>query len=162
MFRSCLALLIVGLLLGVAPALAQPPVTETELFDSIEVFPAGAEENPCPFELTLHHHGTFITTTFFDSSGAPVRTLVRSAHFTETLSANGKEITALSPVAVHVDPATNIAVATGNQRHFIVPGVGIVYAQAGRFVLDLNRGVIISVSGLDIPPGSQLCAALAP
>jgi hypothetical protein len=87
---------------------------------------------------------------------------VRSAHFTETLSANGKELTALSPVAVHVDPTTNIAVATGNQRHFVVPGVGIVYAQAGRFVVDLNSGAILSVSGLDLPPGSELCAALAP
>jgi hypothetical protein len=162
MFRSFFGLVIVGLLLGAAPAVAQPPVTETELFDSIEVFPAGAAENPCPFELTLHHHGTFLTTTFFDSNGEPVRKLVRSAHFTETLSANGKELTALSPVAVHVDPTTNIAVATGNQRHFVVPGVGIVYAQAGRFVVDLNSGAILSVSGLDLPPGSELCAALAP
>ena len=148
MLPRFVGLVIVGLLLAVPPASAQQPITETELFDSTEVFPAGAPDNPCPFELTLHHHGTFITTTFFDSSGAPVRQLVRSAHFTETLSANGKEITALSPVAVHVDPTTNIAVATGNQRHSSCPASASLRA-SGSLCRRPEGGAILSVSGLD-------------
>jgi hypothetical protein len=35
-------------------------------------------------------------------------------------------------------------VATGNQRHFIVPGVGIVYARAGHVVIDLNNGSVLT------------------
>lgn len=51
---------------------------------------------------------------------------------------------------------------TGNQRHFIVPGAGVVYAQAGRFVIDLGTGTLVSVSGLDIPLNAEICAAIAP
>jgi hypothetical protein len=71
-------------------------------------------------------------------------------------------ISSKSPAMVHLDPATNTVVGTGNQRHFIVPGLGILYAQAGRFVIDLNTGETISVSGLDIALSERLCAALAP
>lgn len=71
-------------------------------------------------------------------------------------------ISSKSPAMIHVDPATNIAVGRGNQRHFILPGLGILYAQAGRFVINLNTGETISVSGLDVPLSERLCAALAP
>ena len=145
-------------------ALATPPVTETEITDETFVLPAGTEGNPCSFDLTYHNQGTFIFTTHFDSAGAPVRILARSSpgHFLETYSANGKEISARSTAVGHVDLATGTLFGTGNQRHFIVPGVGIVFAQAGRFVIDFPAGGIISVSGLDIPQGAAFCAALAP
>jgi hypothetical protein len=35
-------------------------------------------------------------------------------------------------------------VTTGNQRHFVVPGVGLVLAQARRLVWDLTNEEIIS------------------
>ena len=145
-------------------ALATPPVTETEITDETFVLPAGTEGNPCSFDLTYHNQGTFIFTTHFDSAGAPVRIFARSSpgHFLETYSANGKEISARSTAVGHVDLATGTLFGTGNQRHFIVPGVGIVFAQAGRFVIDFPAGGIISVSGLDIPQGAAFCAALAP
>jgi len=50
--------------------------------------------------------------------------------------------------------------STGNQRHVIVPGVGPVLAQAGRFEVDPNTGSLTAVFGLDIPAGSEFCAAL--
>ena len=50
--------------------------------------------------------------------------------------------------------------ATGNQRHVIVLGVGPVLAQAGRFGVDPNMGSLTDVFGLDIPAGSEFCAAL--
>jgi hypothetical protein len=145
-------------------ALATPPGTETEITDETFVLPAGTEGNPCSFDLTYHNQGTFIFTTHFDSAGTPVRIFARSSpgHFLETYSANGKEISARSTAVGHVDLATGTLFGTGNQRHFIVPGVGIVFAQAGRFVIDFPAGGIISVSGLDIPQGAAFCAALAP
>ena len=51
--------------------------------------------------------------------------------------------------------------ATGNQRHLIVPGVGPVLAQAGRFVVDLETGNLTAVYGLNIPAGGEFCAALS-
>jgi hypothetical protein len=160
-----LALLLAVTVLALpAAAFATPPVTETETIDETFVLPAGTEGNPCSFDLTYRNQGTFIFTTHFDSAGVPVRIFARSSpgHFRETYSANGKEVSARSTAVGHVDLATGTLVGTGNQRHFIVPGVGIVFAQAGRFVIDFPDGGIISVSGLDIPQGEEFCAALAP
>jgi hypothetical protein len=58
--------------------------------------------------------------------------------------------------------ATNTLVGTGNQRHFVVPGGGVVCAQAGRFVIDVATGNVVSVPGLDVPQTAEFCAALAP
>jgi len=161
--RLVLLLALTALALPVA-VFATPPVTETMPIDETFLLPAGTEGNPCSFDLTYHNQGTFLLTTHFDSAGAPVRVFARSSpgHFLETYSANGKEISARSTAVVHLDLATNTLVGTGNQRHFIVPGAGIVFAQAGRFVIDFPDGGILSVSGLDIPQGAEFCAALAP
>jgi hypothetical protein len=77
-----------------------------------------------------------VAATFFDRDGTPIRQLIRSKDFTETYSARG------------------------NQRHLIVPGVGPVLAQAGHFLID-GKGNLVDVSGLNIPAGSEFCAALS-
>jgi hypothetical protein len=140
---------------------AATPVRSTVVLDETFVYPVG-DPNPCPFEVTYRNQGTFFVTTFVDANGTTIRELDRGAYFLESYSANGKVISSKSPAMVHLDPATNTVVGTGNQRHFIVPGLGILYAQAGRFVIDLNTGETISVSGLDVPLSERLCAALAP
>lgn len=102
--------------------------------------------------------------TFFDRDGAPVRQLIRSAKFTETYSANGRSLTTISVAPVHLtatDGELTGIVGTGNTRHLIVPGVGPVLAQAGRLVIDPATGSLTAVYGLDIPAGSEFCAALA-
>jgi hypothetical protein len=158
-FRLIL-LLAVTVLASASAASAAPPVRSTVVVDETFVYPAG-DPNPCPFEITYRNQGTFLVTTFVDSSGTVVRELDRSAHFLESYSANGKVISSKSPATIHLDPATNIVVGTGNLRHFIVPGLGFIYAQAGRFVIDLDTGETLSVSGLDVPLNERICAALA-
>ncbi len=143
-------------------AFATPPTTEAILFDETFVYAPGSDENPCSFELTYHNEGTYLVTTYLDSSGVVVRQFARGIDFLETYSANGKVISSRTPASVHFDVATNTLVGTGNQRHFIVPGVGVVYAQAGRFVIDLATGNLVSSAGLDIPQSEVFCAALAP
>jgi hypothetical protein len=145
-----------------AAALATPPETDTIVVDETFVYPVGTTDNPCPFELTYHNSGTFIVTTHLDADGTIVRQFARGTDFLETYSANGKEISSITPATIHFDPATNALIGTGNQRHFIVPGAGAVYAQAGRFVIDLVTGDLITSSGLDIPLGAGICTALAP
>src|SRR5204863_7969570 len=104
-------------------------------------------------------------TTFFDREGTPIRQLVRSEQFTETYSANDRSLTTKSTgsVLLTIDPTTGEIVLTGrgNQRHLIVPGVGPVLAQAGHFLID-SQGNLVDVSGLNIPAGSEFCAALSP
>jgi hypothetical protein len=102
----------------------------------------------------------FIVTTHLDADGTTVRQFARGTNFLETHSANGKEISSITPATIHFDPATNTLIGTGNQRHFIVPGAGVVNAQAGRFVIDLATGDLITSSGLDIPLGAEICTAL--
>jgi hypothetical protein len=62
---------------------------------------------------------------------------------------------------VHVDLATGQSTATGNQRHVTVPGVGVVFATAGHYVIVTETGEVLAFSGLDVPPGEELCAALS-
>jgi hypothetical protein len=145
-----------------AAALATPPETDTIVVDETFVYPVGSTDNPCPFELTYHNSGTFIVTTHLDADGTTVRQFARGTDFLETYSANGKEISSITPATIHFDPATNTLVGTGNQRHFIVPGAGVVYAQAGRFVIDVVTGDLITSSGLDIPLDAEICTALTP
>ena len=153
--------LAVAVLASASAVSAAPPLRSTVVLDETFVYPVG-DPNPCPFEVTYRNQGTFFVTTFVDANGNAIRELDRGAYFLESYSANGKVISSKSPAMIHVDPATNIAVGTGNQRHFIAPGLGILYAQAGRFVIDLNTGETISVSGLDVPLSERLCVALAP
>ncbi len=129
------------------------------MLDETFVYPVG-DPNPCPFEVTYRNQGTFFVTTFIDADGNTIRELDRGAYFLESYSANGNVISSKSPAVGHLDPATNIVVGTGSQRHFTVAGLGIVYAQAGRFVIDGNTGETISVSGLDVPLSDKLCTAL--
>jgi hypothetical protein len=93
----------------------------TVVLDETFVYPVG-DPNPCPFEVTYRNQGTFFVTTFVDANGNTIRELDRSAYFLESYSANGQVISSKSPAMIHVDPATNPIVGTGNQRHFIVPG----------------------------------------
>jgi hypothetical protein len=153
--------LAVAVLASASSVSAATPLRSKVVIDETFVYPVG-DPNPCPFEVTYRNQGTFFVTTFVDANGNTIRELDRGAYFLESYSANGKVISSKSPAMTHVDPTTNTIVGTGNQRHFIVPGLGIVYAQAGRFVIDQNTGETISVSGLDVPLSERLCAALAP
>lgn len=157
--RLVLALACAVAVLPVTVAGATPPTRNVVPFHEVEVVPAG---EACAFEVTIHHDGTFITTTFYDPEGTPIRRLIRfGEHFTETYSANGRSLSTISISPAHTDLRTGETTATGNQRHVIVPGVGVVYATAGRYVIVTGTGELLAFSGLDVPPGDELCAALS-
>jgi len=151
-----------------ATAEASPPTVTVEPYELVEVIAPGEPlifgTNPCPFAITLHHQGTFVTTTFFDAQGTPIRLLGRPKAFTETYSANGRSISTKSVASVRIEATNGEITITGrgSQRHLHLPGAGLLLAQAGRFVLDPETGVVISFSGLNIPAGSEFCAALSP
>src|SRR3954466_368277 len=98
--RLTLAVCCALAVLPVASAAAMPPTVEVSPFELVEVVAPGETlnfgTNPCPFTVTIHHQGTFVLTTFFDSDGTPIRQLGRSMEFTETYSANGRSLTTKS------------------------------------------------------------------
>src|SRR4051794_12807630 len=160
---SCMAAV-----LPIASAVATPPTVEAMPYDVVEVIapgePLGFATNPCTFTVTLHHEGTFVYRTFLDPDGTPVRQLIRSAHFTETYSANGRSLSTISVAPAHLQATggeLTAITATGNQRHVIIPGVGPLLAQAGRFTVDPATGTLTAVYGLNIPAGGEFCAALS-
>jgi hypothetical protein len=165
--RIAVAAACVTAVLPLAFAGATPPTVEVMPYDLVEVIapgePLNFDTNPCPFAVTLHHQGTFVYRTFVDRDGTPVRQLVRSAHFTETYSANGRSLTTISVAPAHLRATDGeLAItATGNLRHVIVPGLGPVLAQAGRFGVDPETGSLTAAYGLNIPAGSDFCAALS-
>ena len=151
-----------------AAAEASPPSVTVEPYELVEVIGPGEPlifgTNPCPFAVTLHHEGTLVTTTFFDAEGTPIRLLGRSKAFTETYSANGRSISTKSVASVRIE-ATNGEITytgRGSQRHLKLPGLGLLLAQAGRFSIDPETGVVLSYSGLNLPASSEFCAALSP
>jgi hypothetical protein len=174
MIRTVLRLVALAAVAGTAAmwtpitAVASPPTVTVEPYELVEVIAPGEPlifgTNPCPFAITVHHQGTFVTTTFFDAQGTPIRLLGRSKAFTETYSANGHSISTRSVATVRIEAINDEITITGrgNQRHIHVPGVGLLLAQAGRFAIDPETGVVISFSGLNIPAGSEFCAALSP
>jgi len=158
-FARVLACTCAVTVLAAVPAAATPPTVEVEPFHLVEVVPAG---EACAFDVTIQHDGTMVTTTFYDRDGTPVRRLIRwGEHFTETYSANGRSLTTISIAPARIDLATGQVTATGNQRHVIVPGVGVVYATAGHYVFVLGTGEVLAFSGFDVPPGDEFCAALS-
>jgi hypothetical protein len=163
--RLTLAVCCALAVLPVASAAALPPTVEVTPFELVEVVAPGETlvygTNPCPFTITIHHEGTFVITTFFDRDGTPIRQLGRSVDFTETYSANGLSLTTKSTASVRIEATDGALTFTGrgNQRHLSVAGVGPVLANAGRYVSDLDG--LVSASGLNIPAGSDFCAALS-
>src|SRR3954454_22475579 len=153
------------LALPLASAAAVPPVVEVTPFELVEIVAPGEPlvygTNPCPFTVMIHHQGTFVITTFFDRDATPIRQLGRSVDFTETYSANGLSLTTKSTASVRIEATDGELTFTGrgNQRHLSVPGVGPVLANAGRYVSDLEG--LVSASGLNVPAGSDFCAALS-
>src|SRR3954463_11518848 len=164
---GCLAIVAACMVaaLPVSSAEAAPPTVEVMPFELIEIVAPGEPllfgTNPCHFTVTIHHQGNFVATTFFDQNGTPIRQLVRSEGFTETYSANGRSLTTKSTASVIIEATDGELTFTGrgNQRHVTVPGVGPVVANAGRYVSDFDG--LVSASGLNIPAGSDFCAALS-
>jgi len=138
-------------------AAARTPTTVTEPTDYSQTF--SGPDSPCGFDVTFTGSGTVTVTTYYDSSGQPVRA---SAHgsLTHTVSSQWHTLSSNGPAPVHLDLATGLYTDTGKEFAFHVPGAGVVWTQNGRFVFgDIG---VISYSGLNTLDTDALCAALAP
>jgi len=155
--------LIVAVLVAVAAffplaASADPPTVELVPVNDVQVF-AGAD-SPCPFDITFTGTGTVRRTTYYDSSGTPIRQTIHGA-LTHTIFSAWHTLVSNGPAPVHIDLVTGQMVDTGMEVAFHVPGDGIVFGQSGRLTLAAD-GSQLDFVGHSVVDTAALCAALAP
>jgi hypothetical protein len=124
---------------------AQPPAVQLVPVDDVEVF--AGPDSPCPFDITSTSTGTVKLTTYFDSSGTPIRQSVHGS-LTHTISSAWHTLVSNGPAPVHVDLATGQMVDTGKELAFqlTLAADGSEFSFVGHSVVDT----------------AELCAALAP
>jgi hypothetical protein len=140
-----LALIVLPLAFAGA-ALAVPPTTEvTTIVDSVTV-----DSDICAdfgFDVTFVENGTFKTTTFYDSEGNVVKSILSNfdVRYTSTATANGKTLSTNYPLVFITYTDADIRVGLRNAYH--VPGEGVVLLDAGRLILDPATGEVTFEAG---------------
>jgi hypothetical protein len=165
-----LAVLATLALAGLAPgatASAAPPDRTVVTVD--EEGYAVKSSARCGFDILLRTKGTIRITEFRDRDGELRRSLTvyPGLTYTFTNQATGKSITSVSPDPEHVtfnpDGSFTMTV-TGLIMHWVVPGQGVLGADAGRLVMtiDANGELISEVqTGHHEPRFPALCQILA-
>jgi hypothetical protein len=156
-----LALSLIALPLAfAASALATPPTTEVTFQDFTIVDTA-----LCGFAITFHQNGNFKTTTYYDSAGNPVKSILTNYNlrFTETATANGKTLLSNYPAVYITSYPSGASVQTGLRSNYTVPGAGRVLLDAGRIVFDPSGAVLFEAGQHQFLDGSAtaFCAYFA-
>ena len=155
---SSLVIVLVAAMAALFPlsASAQAPAGVLVPVNDIEVF-AGAD-SPCPFDVTFTGTGTIKLTTYYDNTGTPIRESIHGS-LAHTVSSAWHTLSSKGPAPVHIDLTAGVAIDTGKEFAFHIPGSGVVWAQNGRFVFgDIG---LISYTGLNSLDTNALCGALA-
>jgi hypothetical protein len=118
----------------------------------------------CPgFTISGEFDITRIVFTFYDSNGAPIRTVTHiDADGTLTNGATGKTLADHGNQIITTDPLTGEVIVVGPSRVDTAPGEGVVFAQVGRVVRE--NGQVVEIDGRnDILEGNlaHLCAYMA-
>jgi hypothetical protein len=116
-------------------------------------------DSACAFDITFSAAGTVKVTTYYDNAGVPIRLSIHGS-LAHTVASAWHFLYSKGPAPVHIDLTTGVAVDTGKEFAFHIPGSGLVWAQNGRFVFS-DTG-LISYNGLNSLDTTTLCAALAP
>jgi hypothetical protein len=160
--RRFLLLVIAALPLALAPAAAAATPTTVE-----ESFHRSAPNfATCPgFTVRGEFDVTRTATTFYDQDGTPIRQVIH-VHFVGALSnsVSGKSLADEGGQIVTLDLVEGTATIVGRQRVDTEPGLGVVFADAGRVVRAAVGPAIFFVAGQhDLIEGDieRLCAYLA-
>lgn len=144
-----------------SPALATPPQSE-QLVDiglgALPTIDCGG------FSLTYEMSGERARiTTYFDSSGTPIRMRVRwTIHGTLTHSLTGGVLRDQSSLNITTDLNTGEQSIVGVGFHYAIPGKGLIFLDAGRIVLNSDGSIEFLAGPKDALPGfGPLCDALA-
>jgi hypothetical protein len=138
-------------------ASATPPTTVQMPGDYSQSF--SGPDSPCGFDITFIAAGTVTVTTYYHNAGLPIRESVHGS-LSHTVSSAWHTLFSKGPAPVHIDLTAGLAVDTGKEFAFHIPGSGVVWAQNGRFVFGDNG--LISYTGLNTPSIRQRCAPRCP
>lgn len=148
-----------GSLLGVVPADAAPPTTETVEYD--DTF---TDTEACDFDVEVSFAGTLLITTFYDRAGEPVRLQIKGEdRGTATNPLNGKTASGRDNWLETVDLRTGTYTIRGLYVRLNVPGHGVVLLDVGYAEFD-GDGNLVQLSGPHqafVGDFAALCAALA-
>lgn len=145
------SLLLANMASASTPTTAEMPADYSETFIGTD--------SPCGFAITFSAAGTVSVTTYYDNAGLPIRESIHGS-LAHTVSSAWHSLSSKGPAPVHIDLTAGLAVDTGKEFAFHIPGAGVVWAQNGRFVFgDVG---LISYTGLNSLDTTALCAALAP
>ncbi len=148
---STLALIVLPLALA-APALAVSPTTEVfTVVNSTTVDTA-----LCGFPITFTENGTYKVTTYYDSAGNPVKSILTNynVRFTETATANGKTLVANFPAVYITSFPSGAFVQYGLRANYTVPGAGAVLLDAGLISFDPSGAVLFEAGQHQVQDGS--------
>jgi hypothetical protein len=144
------SLLLVNAASASAPTTAEMPGDYSQTFTDAD--------SPCGFDITFSAAGTVTVTTYYDNAGVPIRLGIHGS-LAHTVSSAWHSLSSKGPAPVHIDLTAGVAVDTGKEFAFHIPGSGVVWAQNGRFVFsDIG---LISYTGLSSLDTTALCAALS-
>jgi hypothetical protein len=119
----------------------------------------------CGFPITYVENGTYKVTTFYNSQGTPVRTiLANQRRYVATATANGKTLLTNYPLVIRTSFEDNTRTELGLLSAYHVPGEGLILINTGRLVLDRATGdAVFSAGPHDVVEGnaSDFCAYFA-
>ena len=148
LLSASLAAVAIGLLLLPLPVSASPPAVETFYNEGSFVF-----SGPCPNGVTLV--GSFTEdlriTTFFDNAGNPIREQIAvNVRGNVTNPATGVSADNPSHQTIIVDLVDGTVVQVGLVFKVQVPGVGTVFHDVGRVVVDAGDNIIFEAGPHDL------------
>ena len=147
---------------NVSAALAAQPTTE--VFTIVN----STHDNTalCGFAITFIENGTFKVTTYYDSAGNPVKSILTNynVRYTETATANGRTLVANYPAVYITSFPSGASVQLGLRANYTVPGAGAVLLDAGRLVFAPDGTVVFEAGQHQYLDGSPtaFCSYFAP
>ena len=141
-------------------AMAVPPLTENMPVSATNDLVASCGD----FDILANGIGTLRVTTFFSTSGDPIRFEAHGLYRgTLTNSVTGETLgDDPSVINIRVDLVNGTETRAGAWFNITVPGVGNVYFEAGRLIFEGNGPPVFVAGQQHAPPETValLCAAL--
>lgn len=102
----------------------------------------------CGFPITFVENGTYKTTTYYNSQGTPLRTVITNQRrYVATATANGRTLLTNYPLVIRTTFADNTRTELGLLSAYHVPGEGLILINTGKLVIDRATGNTVFAAG---------------
>jgi hypothetical protein len=102
----------------------------------------------CGFPITFVENGTYKATTYYNSQGTPLRSVITNQRrYVATATANGKTLLTNYPLVIRTTFESNTRTEMGLLSAYHVPGKGLILINTGRLVIDRATGNVVFSAG---------------